>query len=296
MTMPIDLHIHTHASEDGEFSPRKIFDLAGGLGLRAIAFADHDTVASVGEGVALSKATGIDFAPAVEITTQTEGYDLHLLGYFIDWRSPRLHRVLSRSAERRVDTVATRAQLLRGLGFTITLEDILKDAAGRPPGTASILNALKTHPENLKCADFARYITGDKSDRPVYNFYRDYLFTGGPAFVDMRTMSTVEAIALVHELGGAAVLAHPGRTPAELVDRLLGAALDGLEVFCSTHSAEDSARFGEYARRHGLLETAGSDFHGPSIKPDIVFGADLPGGTYEMFTALRERADQRRRR
>jgi hypothetical protein len=95
----------------------------------------------------------------------------------------------------------------------------------------------------------------------------------------------------VHSLGGVAVMAHPGRTPAELADEIAEAGLDGLEVFCSTHTPEDAARFGALARARGLLMTAGSDFHGPSIKPDIRLG-ELTGGTCAMFEALRERASR----
>ena len=46
----IDLHIHTQASADGVYSPREIFDMARRAGLRAIAFADHNSTESCDEG------------------------------------------------------------------------------------------------------------------------------------------------------------------------------------------------------------------------------------------------------
>ena len=85
----------------------------------------------------------------------------------------------------------------------------------------------------------------------------------------------------------------PGRTPEVLVDTLREAGVDGLEVFCSTHTPETAASYERYARKHGLLMTAGSDFHGPSIKPDIRLG-DLSGGAMAMFEALQKRAEERR--
>ena len=140
---------------------------------------------------------------------------------------------------------------------------------------------------------FSRYVRGDRSDSPVYNFYRDWFCAGKPAFVELEAAEAPEAIALVHSLGGVACMAHPGRTPTDLVDELAAAGLDGLEVFCSTHTGRDAVRFGRLAAARGLLMTAGSDFHGPSIKPDIRLG-ELSGGTYAMFEALREGAGRRR--
>jgi len=294
MTAPIDLHIHTTASQDGELSPREVFEAAMRLGLRAIAFADHDSVRSLDQGVMLSGEFGIDFAPAVEITTKLEGHDPHLLGYFIDWHSPRLERTLAWIGRNIVEQADRRVARLRELGFHLEMRHVIEASVGKHPTTAAIVTALKADPRNLGNPAFLRYITGDRADSPVYNFYRDWLCAGRPAFVELETLTTTEAVRLVHALGGVAVMAHPGRTPAELSDRLLDVGLDGIEVYCSTHNDEDSARFERYAREHGLLMTAGSDYHGPSVKPDIRL-ADLAGGDYEMFLALRRRAEERSR-
>ena len=286
----IDLHIHTTASQDGELSPREVFEAVKALGLRAVAFADHDTVRSLDEGVGLSEEFGIDFAPAVEITTGLEGHDPHLLGYFVDWRSPRLLEVLEWIGAKLVEQARGRVRRLREIGFEIEFEDVVRAASGRHPTSAAVFSALRARPANLDNPRFARYITGDRSGSPTYNFYWDHFRTGGPAFVELETLTTIEAVALVHEVGGAAVLAHPGRTPAGLVDRLVPVGLDGIEVYCPTHTAEDVERYERCARDHGLLVTAGSDFHGPTIKPDIRLG-ELTAGDYAMFLALRERAE-----
>lgn len=294
MTAPIDLHIHTRASQDGELSPRELFEMARRLDLTAIAFADHDSVASVAEGVELSREFGIDFAPAVEITTTLEGHDPHLLGYFIDRRSQRLTEALRFTGEKLREQAERRVQRLRALGFHLDMTAVLRASGDRHPTTAAIVTALKADPRNLEDPRFVRYITGDRAGSPVYNFYRDHFVVGRPAYAALEALTTAEAVELVREIGGVAVMAHPGRTPTELIDRLLAAGLDGIEVFCSTHTVEETARFERYARTHGLLMTAGSDYHGPTIKPDITL-ADLAGGDYAMFTALRERAEQRRR-
>ncbi|HUU43604.1 MAG TPA: PHP domain-containing protein [Planctomycetota bacterium] len=285
----IDLHIHTEASQDGELSPREIFRSAKTLGLRAIAFCDHDSVGSVDAGVALSREFGLDFAPAVELTTRFEGFDPHLLGYFVDWRAARLVETLAWVGTKLMEQARARAARMRELGFHIDFDDVLAACGGRNPATAAILQALKANPKNRDNPLLRPYISGDRADSPFYNIYRDYFYPGRPAFVELETLTTPEAIALVHDVGGVAVIAHPGRTPATLVDGLLEAGLDGVEVYCTTHSADDVRHYEGYVREHRLVATAGSDFHGPAVKPDIRLG-QLERGDHGMFTTLRELA------
>ena len=288
----IDLHIHTTASQDGEFSPSEIFEAARDLGLRAIAFCDHDSVDSIDEGVALSREFEIAFAPAVELTTKFGGSDPHLLGYFIDWRSPRLTDALRRIGEELLEQARGRAARMRELGFHVDFDDVLAACAGRNPATAAIFQAIRANPENRGNPLVEPYISGDRSDAPYYNIYRDYFCPGKPAFVELETLRSPEAIELIHEVDGLAVVAHPGRTPAELVDRMRDAGLDGVEVYCTTHTADDVLYYERYVREHGLLATAGSDYHGPTVKPEVKLACGLARADYEMFLALRERAER----
>jgi predicted metal-dependent phosphoesterase TrpH len=113
----IDLHIHTTASSDGQHGPEEIFEMARELKLEAIAFADHNSVASVGEGLRISPEFGIEFIPAIEINTHYKGYDFHLLGYFIDPRDERLLRWLSGLEGKVKRQIRQRVRRLRELGF-----------------------------------------------------------------------------------------------------------------------------------------------------------------------------------
>ena len=76
------------------------------------------------------------------------------------------------------------------------------------------------------------------------------------------------------------------------IDDLAKAGLDGLEVYCSTHTEDDSRRFADYCSRHKLLMTSGSDYHGMSVKPNVKL-ADLADGSYNMFAAIRDLARTR---
>ncbi len=104
----IDLHIHTDASSDGEPSPREIFEMARGKGLRAIAFADHNSIGHVAEGLALAEEFRVEFIPCLELNTFHNGRDLHLLAYFIDPENRKLRDWLKIIREKKIEQAEKR--------------------------------------------------------------------------------------------------------------------------------------------------------------------------------------------
>jgi hypothetical protein len=117
-----------------------------------------------------------------------------------------------------------------------------------------------------------------------------YIGRSGPAYVARETLSPEEAIELIHLAGGVAVLAHPIYVPdfPAVVERLVPAGLDGIEVYYPAHSAEIETRARELAGMHHLVMTGGSDFHGLNVPGKAMLGSALaPPGCVE---ALRERA------
>ncbi len=104
------------------------------------------------------------------------------------------------------------------------------------------------------------------------NFYRDYLRGGKPAFVPMEDISTLSAIRKIRWLGAIPVLAHPSDTGEDNLRALVEHGLEGLEAYSPYHTSSEQEAFRVFAERHGLLVTAGSDFHGEKIKPDIELG------------------------
>jgi predicted metal-dependent phosphoesterase TrpH len=282
----IDLHIHTTASSDGQHSPEEIFEMARGLKFEAIAFADHNSVGSVEEGLRISREFEIEFISCIEINTHYREYDFHLLGYFIDHRDEGFLRWLKGLEADKKRQIRQRVNRLRKLGFTLCAEDVERQALGREPTGVSYLRALLAREENRGDPRLKDYIDGARSDSPYLNFYLDYLAGGRPASVPTRFISTPEAIELVRSLGGIPILAHPSEAKDQRLFDLIGAGLEGLEVYSSYHGEEDERYFGEVCDRFGLLVTAGSDFHGMEIKPDVPLG-ELRGGSYELVEKLR---------
>ena len=282
----IDLHIHTTASSDGQHGPEEIFEMSKRLKFEAIAFADHNSVGSVEEGLRISREFGIEFIPCIEINTHYKGFDFHLLVYFIDHRDEGLLRWLKGLEVNKRRQVRQRVDRLRELGFMLSVEDVERYSVGREPTGVSYLKALLEREDNRRDPRLRVYIDGERSDSPYLNFYLDYLAGGRPASVPIRFISTPEAIQLVRSLGGIPILAHPSEVKDERLFDLIGAGLEGVEVFSSYHREEDEQYFKGVCDRFGLLVTAGSDFHGREIKPDVPLG-ELRGGSYDLVEKLR---------
>ncbi len=269
----IDLHIHTDASSDGQHSPREIFEMARQKGLRAISFADHNSVDHVEEGIRLGAEWAIEFLPCLEVNTLHRGLDLHLLAYFIPPRDPRLRGWLKEIHGKKVEQAGKRVEKLNQLGFFFTAEDVRKFSRGRIPTGSSFLKAIFSREENENDPRLRPYReNGSRSASPYVNFYRDYLRGGKPAFVPMNDVGTISAIRKIRELEGTPVLAHPSDTGEEIILELIGNGLAGLEVYSPYHNAGEQAAFRKFAEARGLLMTAGSDFHGKKIKPDVELG------------------------
>jgi len=84
-----------------------------------------------------------------------------------------------------------------------------------------------------------------------------------------------------HRSGAVCLIAHPGRGggytcyDGNLLDELrLDVPIDGFEVYYPAHTSEQIAMYVEYAQKHGLLTSSGSDSHGPEKKP-IKYRAEL---------------------
>jgi predicted metal-dependent phosphoesterase TrpH len=283
----IDLHIHTNASSDGQHSPREIFVMARDKGLRAIAFADHNSVDNVEEGFRLAKEFGLEFISSLELNTFHNGLDLHLLGFFIDPRSPALKNWLQGIHRQKQEQARKRAEKLNELGFTFTWEDLRRFSGDRLPTGMSFLQAILSRRENRHDSRLRPYIDGDRSASPYVNFYRDYLRGGKPAFAPMEDVSTITAIGKIKELGGIPILAHPSDTGEETLQELIANGLEGLEAYSPYHDALEEEAFRAFAEKHGLLITAGSDFHGKEVKPDVELGGKA-GDYSDLLAKLKE--------
>lgn len=279
----IDLHLHTTAS-DGRCPPREIAGVARRAGLGVIAVTDHDTVAGLGEADAGAAAEGIRLIAGIEVTAVQEDADVHVLGYYVDSAAPRLAAFLASQRTDRVRRLREMAAKLAALGLPIDIDRLLEaaggEASGRAVGRPALASALVEagHLESRRLA------------------FDLYLAEGRPAWVPRRAPAPAEVVAVIHEAGGLASLAHPGLLGRdEWIAPMASQGLDALEVYYSDHSPESTVHYRDLARRFGLAATGGSDFHGdPAHGPERPGGCVLPPEAFDAFEALRSRRNRTR--
>ncbi|RXZ77031.1 PHP domain-containing protein [Paenibacillaceae bacterium] len=245
-----DLHSHTTAS-DGLLTPQEVVRLAHATGLAVVAITDHDTTAGVEAALAEGSRLGIEVVPGVEISTTVRGKDIHILGYYPDWKNTVWQERLGQLREGRAARNEQIIAKLNQLGISISLQEVVE-------------SAQKTGiDESVGRPHIAGVLVNKGVVATIGQAFDTLLGTGCPAFVSVPKVSPGEAMTWIREAGGAAVIAHPGLYgDDELVEQLIQEGPVGLEVYHSDHSPEDEHRYESMARRYGLIETGGSDFHG----------------------------------
>jgi predicted metal-dependent phosphoesterase TrpH len=290
---PIDLHIHSSYSSDGESPPARLVEIASDAGLAAIALTDHDTVEGLGEFTEAGTRLGVETVPGVELTVNHNGGYLHVLGYFIRHDSGPMTEMINRLTEARFKQTAGRIARLRELGLVVDEGRITYHARGLPPVGPVIGMAVLERIENRDHPLLAELYVGPKADAPYFHFDRDLLAEGKPAYVPVERPAPAEAVDVIWRSDGIPVLAHPGEQFSLPEDRgKLNAVIDtgiaGLEVYCSYHNDEQEKAFGELADELGLVKTAGSDYHGSPVKPYIKMG-QISHNPYTLLEKLRDR-------
>jgi hypothetical protein len=270
----IDLHSHTTHS-DGDRSPAQLLAAAAEAGVTVLAVTDHDTVSGIAECRAASETVGVRLVAGIELSCELHGREVHVLGHFIDERSPAVGRLAAGMlAERRerMERMVRRAQE-QGLSG-VTLERVVAASGG----------------ENFGRPHLARVLVDCGHAQSIKDAFERYLKTRGPLWVDRRRLEMAEAFQLVHDAGGTASVAHPGAngvTRQEL-KALAEAGLDAVEAWHPEHPPNQAEAFVRWADELGMLVTAGSDYHGPGVQPDRKLGdRSLPR---DRFDALEERA------
>jgi len=246
--MLYDLHVHTTAS-DGVHSPQEVIALAVEKGLAGLAITDHDTVDGIEPGLHYITAHGlsIDLIPGIELNTDYGKDEVHILGYFIDYDDRGLISRLNDIRQERYHRAEKMVTKLQALGCNISLEQVQQLAQGDLIGRPHIARAL--------C------LGGYAPSEP--EAFGKYIARGRPGYVPRYKFSPNEAINLINQSGGIAILAHPGLINNVLiVNEIIDMGIEGLEVFYPEHSSEQVLKFARLASEFNLLTSGGSDFHG----------------------------------
>jgi 3',5'-nucleoside bisphosphate phosphatase len=278
----IDLHTHTTAS-DGRYPPAELVARAAAAGVDVLSVTDHDTVSASDAASEACASAGIAFVPGIEITAAAHHGDVHVLGYFLDVRSPALLAFLTAQRQRRIDRVREVIARLDRLGMPLDADAIVQPAIDDPSRSAG-------RPWVARALVAAGHVasTGLAFDK--------WLSRGRPAYVPRLAAPPDEVFDRIHEAGGVASLAHPGLLRHdEWIPPFVNAGLDALEAYHTEHDAETTARYAALAQRYGVAVSGGSDYHGdPSHGARAPGAVALPRDAYDQLAARsRTRAQSR---
>ncbi len=264
----VDLHLHTTAS-DSTSSPAEVLEYALKVGLSAIAITDHDTLDGFLAIQKLNSNPELEIIPAVELSCNYKGEDVHIIGYLMDQQDDQLLAKLQEFKLAREKRGEKMVQKLNQMGLGLTMDKVKEVAKDSVIGRPHLADALLQE----------KYINSyDEA-------FIKYLGYEGPAYVAKKYLSPQEALNLIHQSQGVAVLAHPGILKRDdMIVNLIEMGLDGIEAYHSQHDYRLTNHYINLARKLGVIYCGGSDCHGKRKGRVLIGTAKVP---YHCLTMLK---------
>ncbi len=251
-----DLHLHTSIS-DGNITPNDLIIKISKTDINCISITDHDITEAIDECKEISIEKNITVIPGVEISTSFQKNDIHILGYFIDYKNIELQSSLGTLRNSRKKSILKTISILQDNGFEISekeVTDISKGTIGRPH-IAQILKSKGYF--NSTTEAFEKILTNKK----IVNIKR-------------KKIDTLHSINLINQAGGIAVLAHPRsiKDLEKVIPIFVENGLGGIEVFSEKHKNETLNYLKNISEKYNLVATGGSDYHGRNEPNEIMPG------------------------
>jgi len=256
--MKADLHLHSTAS-DGQHAPDELVRRAHARGLTCMALTDHDSVAGVALAAREAKRLGMELIPGAELSCGA-GKEIHILGYGIDPNSEAFAAFCEARTREREERARLMVQKLAENGTPVSMARVRELARGviaRPHVALALVEA--GHAASVSDA-FDRFLT-----------------PGRCAYVPKPELKVAQAVRMIREAGGVAVLAHPMELKMgdaaliSLVQEWKAQGLAGIEVYHPSAANNQTPFLLSLARREGLLVTGGSDYHGENVHETSIF-------------------------
>ena len=261
----IDMHTHSIYS-DGELEVDELIKKAISNNVGILSITDHDTLLGINKSRKIYNNKEIDIINGIELSAKVDKGRMHILGYDFDINNKALNDKMD---ELKVNSIYAIIACLNQIKIDYNIkfkEDEIKEIINRIGNIGRPLVAKLIVKYGLaKSVDdaFDLYLT------PAYNKTR----------VNNKGIKARECIRLIKDANGFSVLAHPNQLLMddyeleETLKRLISYGLDGIEVYHSGHSNEEVEKYLNLANKYNLLISAGSDYHGDNVKPDIEIGS-----------------------
>ncbi len=284
--MKIDLHSHTTAS-DGRLSPEQLIDRAIEFSIDVLAITDHDNTDALAAASAYIADNGLPITviAGIECSTVWQNKDIHIVGLNIDPQAEVLKTFIAgqkRFRRERAELIAHR------LNKVVKSPDLLAEVEAIADGAP------------VTRAHFAKWLVEHGFATTMQQVFKKFLTRNQPGYVPPQWCSMDEAIQVIHQAGGQAVLAHPGRYQLttkwlkRLIAAFVAAGGDAMEVAQPQQGQQERRNLADYAIQYKLLASQGSDFHYPSPWMELGRNLWLPSGVEAVWQSW-EHIDARTR-
>ncbi len=267
--MKIDLHIHTKTCSDGRFSIEDIFKEAKQRGIDLMSITDHDSIDCQERAIELARDRGISYIVGVELNVtfqypnEDKAISLDFLGYHYDTSNQELKNKLQLIKEHR----GRRArQILEKLNAEFDQEGIERFTEQDLKNIEASVDGVFGRPH------IANYLVQKGIVKDKQDAFDKYLVK---CDVPKYPLSLAEASELIRNAGGILVHAHPNDPngtslvsvthdldeQTKIIERYMLEYIDGVECWHPRNDSETTAHYIEFAKRHGMIMTGGSDCH-----------------------------------
>ena len=252
--MKIDLHIHSVLS-DGTDTPEAIVDKAESFGIKCISITDHDCIKANERVKEYAQSKGIQYVNGVELSTYST-QEIHILGYAFDENNAMLLEKLDYFESKRKERALAILERLYTLGIKLDRDTLPTDSA------------------SIGRLHIAKLMVSQGYVSSIPEAFDRYLGANGKAYYPSKRITPIQGVELIDQAGGYAVIAHPLRFVQQrklesLVDGLKPFGLAGIEAYYPTHDDMMSKTILSIAKRHRLIATGGTDYHGANRNVEL---------------------------
>jgi len=287
----IDLHIHTKTGSDGNLTIEEVFQEAKNRNINLISITDHDSMTCQGRAIALAGKHGISYITGVELNVTfhypegNKDVSLDFLGYGYDVGNQKLKtklQLIKGYRKRRA------RKILQNLNIEFDKEGIDRFTEADLKKIEESVDGVFGRPH------IANYLVGKGIVKDKQEAFDKYLVK---CDVPKYPLSLAEASQLVRNAGGILIHAHPGdpkgtslasmthdlEKQTKVIEKYMLQYVDGIECWHTEHDNRTTAHYIEFAKKHDMIMTGGSDCH---QKPLLMGTLDIPDWVAEQFKLM----------
>lgn len=248
--MKVDLHVHTNISDSSD-SIEDTIQIAKHNDIKYMGIVNHDTVEGLEEAIEKGRKEGINIIPGIEISAYDykRNKKVHILGYNFNLNAENIKKLCDPILERRNKNSLRQINILRENNYDIPIEEVNEKAK----------YSTCIYKQHIMAVLIDKGYCSEIYSDLYYKLFKN----GGICAGDIEYVDAFKAMEAIKRDGGVAVLAHPGQLDSyEIMKELWNEGLDGIELYHEDHKPEDLVRIFEFAIKHRVILTGGSDYHG----------------------------------